>query len=321
MVTPTPDLARLEACLPADLRGPTTTITPITAGLSGAGVYRVEKGEQAFVLKISAVEEPLFRFWSRLQVQRLAAAAGFAPRVVHEDETRRAIVSAFVVDRSFPAFYADPRTRDAALAQLARTLRGLHALPLPPDADARDPRRSLADTWSGLSGFALPLFVGDAVRRVLAEEAPEGARARVSSHNDVNPSNLVYDGTRLLLLDWDSAGSNDPFYDLAVISVFLRMDERACLTLLGAYDGEPIATVPARWVYYRRLVAVQCGTMFLHLARRGGHVGATGDETVDETPTLAEVYARMRSGALSPATGEGQWWFGLALVKESVSLR
>jgi hypothetical protein len=27
----------------------------------------------------------------------------------------------------------------------------------------------------------------------------------------------------------------------------------------------------------------------------------------------------MRTGTLSPATGEGQWWFGLALVKASVA--
>jgi thiamine kinase-like enzyme len=45
------------------------------------------------------------------------------------------------------------------------------------------------------------------------------------SHNDVNPTNLVYDGENLLLLDWDTAGSNDPFYDLAAISVYLCMDD------------------------------------------------------------------------------------------------
>jgi hypothetical protein len=49
----------LEACLPADLRGPTTTITRIAAGLSGAGVYRVEDAGQAFVLKIAGEGEPL----------------------------------------------------------------------------------------------------------------------------------------------------------------------------------------------------------------------------------------------------------------------
>jgi thiamine kinase-like enzyme len=309
----------LDTCLPADLRGPTTTITRIAAGLSGAGVYRVEAAGQAFVLKISGEDEPLAGWRRKLHIQQLAANAGLAPRVIHVDEARRAVVSAFVVDRSFPARYGDPRTREAALAQLGRTLRRVHALPIPPDAAWKDPRELLTAIWSGpLARFAVPAFVGDAVRRMLAEEAPVRERALVLSHNDVNPTNLVDDGEKLLLLDWETAGPNDPFYDLAAISVFLRMDRETCQQLLVAYDGESAPALPARFTYSRRLVAVLCGAAFLHLARQSGHAGATGSETLDATPALGEVYQRMRSGGLSPATGEGQWCFGLALVQASV---
>jgi aminoglycoside phosphotransferase (APT) family kinase protein len=308
----------LEACLPADLQGPTTTITRIAAGLSGAGVHRVEAAGQTFVLKISGEGEPLADWRRKLHIQQLAANEGLAPRVIHVDEARRAVVSAFVVDRSFPAFYRNPRTHEAALTQLGRTVRRVHTLEAPPDAAVKDPRELLAAVWAGLvASFALPTFVGDAVQRVLTEEAPSRERALVLSHNDVNPSNLVYDGESLLLLDWETAGPNDPFYDLAALSIFLRMDEGTCQGLLTAYDGEPASSLPARFAYNRRLVAVLCGAMFLHLARNNGYAGATGGETLDSTPSLSDFYQRMLSGALNIATGEGQWWFGLALVKES----
>ncbi len=320
--TPPPEpIVSLEACLPADLRGPTTAITRIAVGNSGAGVYRVEAAGQAFVLKISGEGEALAGWRRKLHIQQLAANAGLAPRVVHADEARRAVVSAFVVDRSFPALFADPRTREAALAQLGRTVRRVHELPLPPDADSKDPRELLTTVWSGLgANFALPTFVGDAVQRMLTKEAPARERAPVLSHNDINPTNLVYDGENLLLLDWETAGPNDPFYDLAAISVFLRMDEATCQRLLAAYDGEPVSSLPARFAYSRQLVAVLCGAMFLHLARHSGHAGATGGETLDSTPSLGEFYQRMRAGSLSPATREGQWWFGLALMKDSFAL-
>jgi aminoglycoside phosphotransferase (APT) family kinase protein len=311
----------LEAYLPVDLRGPTTTITKIAAGLSGAGVYHVEAAGQAFVLKISGEDEPLAGWRRKLHIQQLAANAGLAPRVMHVDEARRAVVSAFVVDRSFPAFYGDPRTREAALTQLGRTVRRVHELPLPPDADVRDPREFLATIWSGpVANFPLPSFVGDAIRRVLTEEGPARERALVLSHNDVNPTNLVYDGENILLLDWETAGAGDPFYDLAAISVFLRMDEGTCQRLLATYDGEPVSSLPARFVYSRRVVAVLCGAAFLHLANQSGYAGATGSETLDSTPSLGDFYQRMRAGALSLATGEGQWWFGLALVRDSFAL-
>ncbi|MFL5349640.1 MAG: phosphotransferase [Hyalangium sp.] len=310
----------LEACLPADLRGPTTTITRVAAGQSGAGVYRVEAAGQAFVLKLSGESEPLAGWRRKVHTQQLAANTGLAPRVIHVDEERRAVVSAFVVDRSFPAFYWDPRTREAALTQLGRTVRRVHELPLPPDADVKEPREFLAALWSGLvANFALPTFVGEAVQRVLTEEPPARERAPVLSHNDVNPTNLVYDGENLLLLDWETAGPNDPFYDLAAISVFLRMDEATCQRLLAAYDGEPVSRLPARFAYSRRLVAVLCGVAFLHLSRQFGHAGATGGETLDSTPSLSDFYQRLRTGSLNLATGEGRWWFGLALVKASLT--
>jgi aminoglycoside phosphotransferase (APT) family kinase protein len=311
----------LEACLPADLRGPTTTINRVAAGASGAGVYRVEAAGQAFVLKVTGENEPLASWRQKLHIQQLAASANLAPRVVHVDEARRAVVSAFVADRSFPALYGDPRTHESALALLGRTVRRVHELPLPPDADAKDPREFLTNVWSGLApGFTLPTFVGDAVERVLTEEAPARERAPVLSHNDVNPTNLVYDGENILLLDWETAGPNDPFYDLAAISVFLRMDEGTCQRLLAAHDGEPVSSLPARFTYNRRLVAVLCGTAFLHLACQRGYAGAAGGETLDSTLSLGDLYQRMQSGSLSLATGEGQWCFGLALVKASVTL-
>lgn len=137
------------------------------------------------------------------------------------------------------------------------------------------------------------------------------------SHNDVHPANMVFDGERLLLLDWDAAGANDPCFDLAAVSVFLRMDEATFASLLAAYDGEPVAALPARFRYFRRLAAVMCGANFLDIARQSGHAGATGDETLESAPSLTEFYGRMMSGALSIGAPDGQWQFGLALVKES----
>jgi aminoglycoside phosphotransferase (APT) family kinase protein len=208
---------------------------------------------------------------------------------------------------------------------LGRTLRRVHDLAPPelppPDAPSKSPEEALAELWPGLvSAIALPAFVHEAIGRVRDEPAPTLERARVLSHNDVNPTNLAFDGERLFLLDWDTAGKNDPFYDLATISVFLRMDADACRALLAAHDGAPVTTLPERFRYCQRLASAFCGAMFLHLAQRAGHAGADGRETLASTPSLPEFYQGVRSGAVSIASPEGQWGFGLALVKISAEL-
>jgi aminoglycoside phosphotransferase (APT) family kinase protein len=303
----------LDACLPEHLRAPSTTIARIGKGLSGAGVYRVEAGARAYVLKIAAETEPLDAWRRRIEMQRLASDAGLAPRVAHHDEVRRAVVSEHVADRGFMGRLTDPRTRDAAVDQLGDAMRRLHALPLPDGAAWQDPRDTFAPVWAGLADFAVPTFARVAIERVRAESPPPRERPLVLSHNDPNPSNLVFDGERLLLLDWDGAGPNDPFYDLAALALFLRMDDATAARLIAAHDAAPPAALPVRFQYELRLVAAMCSTMAFHVARRAGHRG--GEVRADEAPTLQGVYASMGAGSLSLSTPDGLWAFALALVR------
>jgi aminoglycoside phosphotransferase (APT) family kinase protein len=314
--------ADVEACLPAALRGRRTTIAKIAAGLSGAGVYRVVADGRSYVLKLAGPRDAIDGWRARTAMLCAAADAGVAPAVVHVDDERRAVVTELVVDRSFAARLTQPSTRDAAIRELGVTLRRVHALPLPDNAVAgREPRAFLDEIWTGLRGFPLPAWTADVVRRVLDEPPPPTERAPVLSHNDPNPSNLVHDGARLLLLDWDTAGANDPFYDLAAVAVFLRMDDPTCAQLVAAHDEAPIApSLPASFVYLRRAISALCGAMFLHVARASGHAGARGDETFELAPTLADVHGSMRAGMLSARTPDGQWAYARALLKASAQL-
>src|SRR5436190_1890464 len=91
----------LEACLPEHLRCPTTSIARIAGGLSGAGVYRVAAAGHTYVLKVASDGVPIEAWRQSLEIQRRAGDAGLAPRVIHHDEARRAVVSDHVVNRGF----------------------------------------------------------------------------------------------------------------------------------------------------------------------------------------------------------------------------
>jgi hypothetical protein len=78
--------------------------------------------------------------------------------------------------------------------------------------------------------------------------------------------------------------------------------------------------LPARFTYSRRLAAALAGAMQLFVARQMKHPGATGAETLDSTLSLGEFYQRMRAGELKVGTADGQWAFGLALMRESLAL-
>lgn len=303
----------LAACLPDHLRGATTSITPLAGGLSGAGVYRVEAPAGTYVLKVAGDAAPLAAWRQTLAIQRRAGDAGVAPRVIHADEARRAVVAEHVVNRGLAPRLFNPQTRAATLRQLGQTIRRVHALPLPDGASPRDPVEVIASLRAQRAGFAIPAFVAAAIDDVLARPAPPRARPLVTSHNDLNPSNLAFDGERVRLLDWDAAGPNDPFYDLAAVAVFLRLDAAAAAALIAAYDDAPPAALPADFVHARRLVAAVCASLFLDLARQAGHPG--GDVPIDRAPTLQEVHGLIGAGVLAPGSADGAWAFAQALVR------
>ena len=61
----------------------------------------------------------------------------------------------------------------------------------------------------------------------------------VPCHDDLLTANLLHDGSRLRIVDWEYAGMNDRFFDLANLSVNNGFGPDDDARLLAAYFGEP----------------------------------------------------------------------------------
>ena len=69
---------------------------------------------------------------------------------------------------------------------------------------------------------------------------PSAASTLVFGHNDLLPANLIDDGSRLWLIDWDYAGFNSPLFDLANLASNNQLAEEQEAWLLEAYyRGSP----------------------------------------------------------------------------------
>jgi thiamine kinase-like enzyme len=75
----------------------------------------------------------------------------------------------------------------------------------------------------------------------------------VPCHCDFQPTNLVFDGSKLFVLDWEYAGMNDPFYDIACYG---NAGFDKALSLLESYLGHKPSEEELRRLYYNR--AFQC---------------------------------------------------------------
>jgi aminoglycoside phosphotransferase (APT) family kinase protein len=310
----TSEFAALAPLLPEAQVGTVTSIQPISMGLSGSGVYAVSSTRGELVLRVQPERTDVTLWTQQLMVLRRAAEHGVAPAIVHVDEAARAVVSRRVVGVPLPAALADPAQRGAAIHSIVEQLRVLHGL----DGSGLAPRDPLAFARAQLaSQRTRPGFPAWALASEAFFAAAEATLARdprlVLGHNDLNPGNVLWDGARAWLVDWEVTGLAHPFYDLAVLAVFLQFDDATVRGLLTLQEQRPPDDAAlATFATLRQLAALLCGLTFLTLVPDLGVAPAAA-------PTLPELYAELRAGRLGLQDARGQAAFALALLRVGVA--
>jgi thiamine kinase-like enzyme len=185
---------------------------------------------------------------AELAAGRAAHAAGVAPAVRHWEPG--VLVVDFVEARPFgPQDVRDP----ANLTRLADLLRRCHR-EIPRHFRGPAPifwvfqvlrdygHRLREDASRHLPGLPRLLQAAEVL------EAAVGPVEIVFGHNDLLPANILDDGARLWLVDWEYAGFNTPLFDLGGLASNAEMDAAAREALLAAYYGRaPDAALRRRY--------------------------------------------------------------------------
>jgi aminoglycoside phosphotransferase (APT) family kinase protein len=285
--------------------------TPLSGGLSGAGLWRIRVGGIAYLLKVETPERDGLRDPHRsYPCLKLAAEACLAPRVRYADPDDGVAITDYIEARSLMLDYAG--TRAGLVVELAQAVRALHAIEgFPPLVDYLDG----LDALVGEAGRSRVLPVGafDPWPR-LYEVCKRLAPQSVASHNDLNPRNLLYDGRRIWLIDWEAAFRADRYVDLAALANTFAADPDGEALLLRTYFGrEPTAAERARLWLFRQVSHVFHAAIFV--------VGVAGQAGADglEGPELDVLHQGLSLGEPLLDTAEGRLAYGLARLRTATA--
>ena len=263
-----------------------TSLTPLSGGMSGAHVYLVHLGNGAqvheCVLRIVTERTALNDPARALVCARLASDAGVAPPLLYSDIDAGVSLSVRVVA---PAV---PQRRDAA--QLGALLRTLHSAPAFPKYlttfDAIDGGLAQLAQY----GVQLPRLLHAVVHEYTTLKSTLTPHLVLAScHNDLNPGNVLTDGTRSWLVDWDSAGLNDPMFDVGSIVHWFRLDRDREQALMHAYfDRAPTEIERAKLTLMKQVVWCYYMLVFLLIALPDGGVGDMETVEPQDIPRFAD---------------------------------
>lgn len=221
-------------------RGP-VRLAPLAGGLSNRNLAVTDADGRRYVARVTGGDRPEHGIVRARETEAslAAAAAGIGPPVLYAEP------GVLVVAR-IPGRALTPRRvrADAALLRrVAALLRRAHAEVAPHlrgAAGAFWPFQVLRDYLARLAEAGrLPPAEAAWPGLVDALERAAGPAPMVFAHNDLMPGNVIDDGRRLWLIDWEFAGFGAALFDLAGVAVNNALPAPARRALLATYVGRP----------------------------------------------------------------------------------
>jgi aminoglycoside phosphotransferase (APT) family kinase protein len=278
-------------------------ISELTRGLGANPVFRIVVGGSAFLLRINMRAGDLTRHFACMKA---AAEAGLAPRVWYTSPEDRLAITDFVE--------AVPFSVTDALVRIPAALRTLHALP--PFPGVPDHLNTtcmfLMNKGPAVDGFIqkfqaaniLPEGEKDdllARHAQLAAVYPRHDPDMVSSHNDLfKPDNILFDGHRVWLVDWEAAFRNDRYADLAVVANLVVTNDAEERVYLQEYFGQPPDRYQlARFFLMQQVAHIFYAMAFLWLGSSGRQVNLSED-----APNFRDFHRSIWAGEVNLADNQ-----------------
>ena len=282
----------------------------LSGGLSSAVAFKIIVRKNPYLLKILRAEiisDPAHEF----ACMQTAAEAGIAPRIWYANVEDRILITDFVESKPYP---------DDMALRMAATIRRLHALP-------HFPLPKMGNYFDAMNnGFVQRFQAAHLLPESATEELfrrydeivkvyPRNDSDLVSSHNDLKPQNIRFDGNRIWLVDWESAFLNDRYVDLAVVANFFVNDEAQKEDYLNTYFGEPTGEYRrARFYLMRQAVSVFYAALLLLEASRAG-LSIDADMS---TPDFRDYHQDLISNKIDMMTAEAKVQYGMIHLREAL---
>ncbi len=211
---------------------------PLNGGYSNE-TYIVRVGENKYVIKINFSQNEYLNLTrqTELEAQSMAAAMGIAPKVLSDLHQSAYSISEFINGHLMEH---DEIVKKENIITIASALLKVHSMK---GINRINSAFDLINGYvKGIEKFNIILPEGyhdilaqtEVIRR---KRSLDTVNNNKYCHNDILGNNLLFDGTKVTVIDWELSGIGDPYMDLASLPYSNNFSEEEDKLLLESYFG------------------------------------------------------------------------------------
>ena len=279
----------------------------LTGGGSTAKMFKIKINKHYYVLRMMGLDQPL----SDRNIQAICAQYGstlnIAPHCYYVDAHDGVMICDFIAQQTF--------TKELILAKMPQLLNKLHySENMPKPHCVIFPYMN--DFIEKLVVITPSQVLIDYLRQIQGMMKVLSKHLELAScHNDLNSENILYDGKQFYLIDFEAAGLEDPYFDLATICQQNCFDENEELTFLTSYLGRR-----PREAELAKLMLMKQVSYCWHVVHFVQHAYLAGMmDFNDPIPSFKTWYEGRKQGKYSYETTRDLMLYAMVLLQQSLN--
>lgn len=286
-------------------------------GLSPALIYRVSIASNEYAVRLDDPLNARNNLARQYHAMNLASEHGIGPKVFYFDSEKGIAIMQFINQKlTGISDLANPEH----VSQLAQLLKILHSCELFRADRSIFERvdavhKMMTDYLQNASLVLKSLEMNNKLEKLLSD--PADLR---SSHCDINPANIFFDGQNLLLIDWNAASPQSFYFDLACSERFFYFYNQTLADgFLKQYFGRELTnTEKNKFRLMSIFVSIYFGFMFIYLSG-SNKFPLMGNEEINALPSYQEFMGLLGQGKEKIDDPHSQQKFGFVFLKTAMA--
>lgn len=214
-------------------------ITPIIGGLTNNN-YVVECNNQKFFVRLACSNPEILGINRSKEYffHQQAVKVNAVPSFIHYEATTGTMILPFISGSLYGKYGTWHQDKYQAITNVIKLMKQYHKIVPQDQTSTPFGLNIIYQYFVGLRcrNVSCPENINDTIATIEKMKFPK--TPLVMCHHDLCFHNMIHDGEKLWLVDWEYADWNDPMYDLACLCLEQRYDEQEKKLALKYYYGE-----------------------------------------------------------------------------------